>query len=44
MKLTEKEEDLIEQIRNYRRAYPNGRREMEILIFETVYDLIEKDE
>lgn len=41
MELTKKEEDLIEAIRNYRRAYPNGAREFEIYIMALVYELME---
>lgn len=42
MELTEKEKDLIETIRNYRRAYPNGARPLEQLILELVYELMEE--
>lgn len=28
MELTEKEKDLIEAIRNYKRAYPNGQKQL----------------
>lgn len=42
MDYTEEEKDLIEQIRNYRRAYPNGAEAMEQLILATLYDLMDK--
>lgn len=42
MKLTEKEKDLIESIRNYRKAYPNGQRNLEAYIMELVYDLMDE--
>ena len=42
MELTEKEKDLIEAIRNYRRAYPNGERNFEIYIMDLVYELMEE--
>ena len=32
MRYTEKEKELIEAIRNYRKAYPNGARELEFYI------------
>lgn len=44
MNLTEKEKDLIETIRNYRRAYPNGARQLEQLILELVYELMEESD
>lgn len=44
MEFTDEERDLIEQIRNYRRAYPNGARELEREILATLYDLMEKAE
>ena len=40
---TEKEKDLIYQIRNYRKAYPNGARNLEINIFDLVYELMEQE-
>lgn len=40
MKYSEKEQELIEAIRNYRRAYPNGARELEIYIMDLVYELM----
>jgi hypothetical protein len=30
-------------LRNYRRAYPNGARNMEIYIMDMVYDLMENE-
>lgn len=42
MDFTNEERDLIEQIRNYRRAYPNGAKELEREILATLYDLMEK--
>lgn len=43
MKYTEKEDELIQAIRNYRKAYPNGQRNMEIYIMDLVYELMEQD-
>ncbi|WP_262498693.1 hypothetical protein [Segatella albensis] len=43
MEVTEKERDLILALRNYRRAYPNGARNMEIYIMDMVYDLMENE-
>ena len=43
MKLTDKEEELIEAIRNYRRAYPNGQRNLEIYIMDLVYELMDNE-
>ena len=43
MEVTEKEKDLILALRNYRRAYPNGARNMEIYIMDMVYDLMENE-
>lgn len=40
--LTEKEKDLIACIRNYRRAYPNGKRNLEITILDLVYELMDE--
>ena len=42
MDYTEKEE-LIQAIRNYRRAYPNGARQLEIYIMDLVYELMENE-
>ena len=40
--LTEQEDELIEAIRNYRRAYPNGSKELEyyvrMLLDEVLHD------
>lgn len=42
MELTEKEKDLIEAIRNYKRAYPNGQKQLlyfaQQLFEEMIYD------
>ncbi|MDE5571166.1 MAG: hypothetical protein K2I86_03810 [Prevotella sp.] len=43
MEYTEKEDELIQAIRNYRKAYPNGQRNMEIYIMDLVYELMEQD-
>lgn len=43
MEYTEKENDLIQLIRNYRRAYPNGARVLEQEIMELVYELMEEE-
>lgn len=43
MKYTEKEKELIEALRNYRKAYPNGKRELEYYIMELVNDLMEHE-
>ena len=43
MKYTEKEKELIEAIRNYRKAYPNGARELEFYIMDLVYELMENE-
>lgn len=43
MKYTEKERELIEALRNYRRAYPNGSRSLEVYIMDLVYELMEQD-
>ena len=43
MKYSEKEQELIEAIRNYRKAYPNGTRELEIYIMDLVYELMENE-
>jgi len=40
---TEKEEELIQALRNYRRAYPNGERNLEIYIMDLVYELMERE-
>ena len=43
MALTDKEEELIQAIRNYRRAYPNGQRNLEIYIMDLVYELMDNE-
>ena len=43
MKYSEKEQELIEAIRNYRKAYPNGARGLEIYIMDLVYELMENE-
>ena len=43
MVLTKNEIDLIETIRNYRRAFPNGKKNLEIYILDLVYSLMEED-
>ena len=44
MDLTNKEKDLKEQLRNYRRAYPNGARMLEREILDLVYELMEGED
>ncbi|WP_300828744.1 hypothetical protein [uncultured Rikenella sp.] len=44
MELTEKEKDLIEMIRNFRSARPNGAKEMEYYIRRLLDELLEEDE
>jgi hypothetical protein len=41
MELTDKEEELIQAIRNYRRAYPNGQKNLEFYIMDLVYELMD---
>lgn len=43
MTLTEKEKDLIEMIRNFRRARPNGAEELEFFIRKLLEELLEED-
>lgn len=43
MSYTEKENDLIQALRNYRKAYPNGARNMEFYILDLVYELMEHE-
>lgn len=43
MDYTEKEDELIQAIRNYRKAYPNGARSLEIYIMDLVYELMEQE-
>lgn len=42
MLVTEEEKELIETIRNYRNAYPNGEKMMEIEIDEMLSSLMKK--
>lgn len=41
MELTDKEKDLIEMIRNFRRARPNGAKEFRHYIIGLVHELLE---
>lgn len=43
MKITNKEKDLIESIRNYRKAYPNGSKQLELYILDLLYELMDKE-
>ncbi|KXB86056.1 hypothetical protein HMPREF3034_00004 [Prevotella sp. DNF00663] len=43
MKYTEKEDELIQALRNYRKAYPNGEQNLEIYIMGLVYELMEHE-
>lgn len=43
MELTEKEKDLIQMIRNFRRARPNGEEEMAVYIHEILLELLYED-
>ena len=43
VELTEKEWDLIESIRNYNKAYPNGKEEQEWYIEMILQELLERD-
>ncbi len=43
MLFSEKEKELIQAIRNYRRAYPNGQKNLEIYIMDLVYELMEDE-
>jgi hypothetical protein len=43
MKYTEEEEELIQALRNYRKAYPNGEKNLEIYIMDLVYKLMEHE-
>lgn len=40
MKLSEKEEDLISMIRNYRKAQPDSKRVQEICIMDLLFELM----
>ena len=44
MELTEEEKDLIESIRNYRKAYPNGSQDLEQYILGLVYELMDPEQ
>lgn len=44
MEYTENEKELIQLIRNYRRAYPNGAKMLEREIIELVYELMEGEQ
>lgn len=41
--LTEKEEELIQALRNIRRSFPNGQRNLEIYIMDLVYELMDHE-
>ena len=41
--LTEKEEELIHALRNIRKAFPNGQRNLEIYIMDLVYELMDHE-
>ena len=43
VELTEKEWDLIESIRNYHKAYPNGKEEQEWYIEMILQELLDRD-
>ena len=43
MQYTAKEDELIQAIRNYRKAYPNGERNIEIYIMDLLYELMENE-
>ena len=43
MQYTAKEDELIQAIRNYRKAYPNGERNLEIYIVDLLYVLMENE-
>jgi hypothetical protein len=43
MELTMTEEELIKQLRNYRKAYPNGSKMLEREILDLVYELMEQE-
>lgn len=44
MEYTRKEDDLIQAIRNYRKAYPNGQRNLEIYIMDLLYELMDGED
>lgn len=41
--ITEKEWELLEAIRNYKRSYPNGEQNFKWLIAELLAELMERD-
>lgn len=43
MDLTTEGKEMIELIRNYQRAYPNGAKMLEIEILDQVYSMLERD-
>ena len=43
MKLTEKEKELIEAIRNYRKAFPNGQEALTYYIQQLVAELMDEE-
>ena len=43
MELTEKEKDLIQMIRNFRSARPNGAREIKYFIIQILSELLDDD-
>lgn len=43
MQLTDKEKDLIEMIRNFRAARPNGAEEIQYYIFQLLEELLNED-
>lgn len=43
MEYTAKEKELIEAVRNYRKAYPNGARQLEIYIMDLVYEFMDNE-
>lgn len=43
LKLTPKEEDLIESIRNYRKSYPNGESNLRWYIDKLISELMDED-
>lgn len=43
MELTEKEKDLIEMIRNFRSARPNGAKEIKYYIMQQLEELLYED-
>ena len=43
-RLTEKEKELIEAIRNYKKAYPNGEQELRFYINQVLAELMDEPE